>query len=581
MIDRNHVEEIERVMDGRPTGRDDLVSASWRRCVELYGMEPQHNEPVHIVTDTELREHRSQAERMISAARSGLQSLFRQVAVQNYVVLLTNARGVCVDSFGDPRFEDELRRSGLYLGSDWSEELAGTCGVGACIVTGEPVTIHQDDHFGNAHTALSCTSAPIYDSRGQLTAVLDISLLRSPTPKSSQNFAMNLVTSSVRRVEMANLMASSRREWVLRLSTSPEFLDVDPEAAITLDGSGRVIGHTHAAKKLFDGAEPVIGRRIDDVFDLSPDDLPDLMRDRPTEDRIIRMRDGGALFGHAIAPQAPRVALPALRRGGGAMAGLAGSDPAMTRLLGQAEKLAGVNVPLLITGETGTGKTKLARAIHTAGQRKSLKMVACAGLQPDDLAQWIATAGSSATLVLRGIENLPENTQAVLPDVLERLPDVRPISTSCETLGQTCNQGRFPRHLFHRLAGVTLALPPLRKRQDLGWLVDRLAHRIPTKDIRLTPSARVELVGRAWPGNFRELEQVLAAAAAMVDGAVVDLADLPPSVETDPQGSHDECGLEQTLEACNWNMSQTARRLGVNRSTVLRRVRKAGLRPPH
>lgn len=169
------------------------------------------------------------------------------MAGQNYVLLLADAKGVCVDFFGDPRFEADLRQAGLYLGSDWTEELAGTCGVGSCIVTGKVITIHQTDHFGLAHTPLSCTAAPIYDTRGQLAAVLDISLLRSPSPKASQNLAMSLVTASARRVEMANLMARTRRDWVLRVSASPEFLEVDPDAALALDGSGNIIG-TPAAK---------------------------------------------------------------------------------------------------------------------------------------------------------------------------------------------------------------------------------------------------------------------------------------------------------------------------------------------
>jgi transcriptional regulator of acetoin/glycerol metabolism len=242
VTDRHHVKEIEQVLDGTQTGRDSFVSASWRRCVELYGMDPSRNDPAHIVTEAELRDHRKQAEWMIGAARSSLQSLFRQVAGQNYVLLLTDAKGVCVDFFGDDLFVNDLRGAGLYLGSNWSENLAGTCGVGACIVTQEPVTVHQDDHFGNAHVSLSCTAAPIFDSLGGLAAVLDISLLRSPTPKRSQNLAMSLVTNAARRVEMANLMAEGRRDWVLRLSDSPEFLDVDPEAAVRLDGSGRVLG---------------------------------------------------------------------------------------------------------------------------------------------------------------------------------------------------------------------------------------------------------------------------------------------------------------------------------------------------
>lgn len=179
---------------------------------------------------------------MISAARSSLQSLFWQVAGQNYVLLLTDAKGVCVDFFGDDLFVDELRGAGLHLGSNWSEDLADTCGVGACIVMQEPVTVHQDDHFGNAHTTLSCTAAPIFDSLGGLAAVLDISLLRSPTPKRSQNLAMSLVTNAARLVEMANLMAKSRRDRVLRLSGRLEFVDVDAEAAVRLDGAGPVPG---------------------------------------------------------------------------------------------------------------------------------------------------------------------------------------------------------------------------------------------------------------------------------------------------------------------------------------------------
>jgi transcriptional regulator of acetoin/glycerol metabolism len=218
--------------------------------------------------------------------------------------------------------------------------------------------------------------------------VLNISLLRSPAPKTSQNLAMSLVTTAARRVEMANLMAESPRDWVLRLSSSPEFLDVDPEAAVRLDGSGRVLGYTSAARRLFPEGAAILGRRIDDVLNVSVDDLPDLMRDRPTEERVIEMRDGGALFGHAISPKAPRHTLQDMRRGG-ALAGLTGGDPEMARVLGQAERLALGRVPLLITGETGTGKTKLAHAIRRNGN----------GLRSARL--WDASSGSRHHPALR------------------------------------------------------------------------------------------------------------------------------------------------------------------------------------
>jgi transcriptional regulator of acetoin/glycerol metabolism len=572
LSDRQHIEEIEQVLEGTQTGRDTFVSASWRRCVELYGMDPLRNDPAHIVTEAELRDHRKQAEWMIAAARTGLQNLFRQVAGQNYVLILTDAQGVCVDFFGDELFADELRGAGLYLGSNWAEELAGTCGVGACIFTQEPVTVHQDDHFGNAHTTLSCTAAPIFDSLGQLTAVLDISLLRSPTTKSSQNLAMSLVTTAARRVEMANLMAESRQDWVLRFSSSPEFLDVDPEVAVRLDGSGQIIGYTRGARRLFPEGAPILGQRIDEALNLSVDDLPDLMRDRPTEERIIELRDGGALFGHAIAPQAPRTLRAAPRRGG-VLTGLAGSDPIIARLLTQAEKLARTSVPLLICGDTGTGKNKLARAIHMVSQVNGFVPLDCAGLTPMALQTACGEGVGPTTLLLRGIDALTSETAAALTVLLDQRPDLRPLSTTCLAPGQMT----LSRPLFHRLAGSTLTLPPLRQRQDLGWLIDRMLRRRSPETIRLSPSARADLMGRSWPGNLRELEQVLDVAIALCEGPVIDLPDLPPPVETHQPT---EETLEQVLDACDWNMAQASRRLGVNRSTVLRRIRKAGLRPP-
>ncbi|WP_095590687.1 sigma-54-dependent Fis family transcriptional regulator [Actibacterium ureilyticum] len=581
MVEWNHIEEIAQVLDGHATGRDSYVDASWRRCVELYGMDPTRNEPAHIVTDSEFRTHREQAEWMIGAARSSLQSLFRQVAGQNYVLLLTDAKGVCVDFFGDELFVDDLRGAGLYLGSNWSEDLAGTCGVGACIVTGEPVTVHQDDHFGNAHTGLSCTSAPIYDSLGQLAAILDISLLRSPTPKSSQNLAMSLVTAAARRVEMANLMAASRREWVLRFSSSPEFLDVDPEAAVSLDGSGRVIGATRAATRMLSRGKSLIGERIDGLLGLSVDDLPDLMRDRPTEERVVALEDGGAVFGHAIAPQAPRrtqatQSATTVSSRSGVLATLAGGDPTLVRLLAQAERLAQTQVPLMICGESGSGKTKLARAIHMASRRGGFLALDCAGTRPGDLREALAEKSGQGTLLLRRVEDLPAETARVLAGLLDAYPDMRPISTTCHAPSDLMSHENMPSALYFRLSGSVLELPPLRERQDLGWLIERMLRRRCGGEMRLTPSARTELMARDWPGNLRELGNVLDVACALAETMVIDLPDLPAA----PRAGAEKLDLESVLDACNWNMARAARRLGVNRSTVLRRIRKEGLRAP-
>ncbi|MBC2837440.1 sigma-54-dependent Fis family transcriptional regulator [Paragemmobacter straminiformis] len=588
MSDLSHLREIDSALAGRSVDRDALVAQSWRRCVEQYGMDPAKPSPAHIVTEARLREHREQSERLIAIARSGLEALFRQIAGQKYVLLLADAKGVTVDYFGDPKFEDELRQAGLYLGSDWSENLAGTCGVGSCIVTKEAVTIHQSDHFDLTHTPLSCTAAPIFDTGGNLAAVLDISLLRSPQPKISQSLALNLVKASVRRVEMANLMAINRGDWVLRFSTSPEFLDVDPEAAVALDGSGRIIGMTHGAetvlKRQVAGQEPLIGARIDRFFDLSVDSLPDLMRGRPTEDRLISLQDGQGMFGHAIAPQSERRPAPVPNGMPAAFQSIGGADPAIQRLLGEAARLAPTAIPLLVAGEIGTGKERLVRAIHTSqGGSRPFVTLTCAAPREDWEA--MADAAEGGTLFIDAPEDLDVAGQGRLlriiagGDALALRRKPRLVAASAVDLAGMVRGGAFRADLFFRLAAVTLALPPLRMRQDFDWLVDRMmrqfGHLRPVS-LRLSPAARAELKARAWPGNLRELANTLEVAIALAEGAVIDLPDLP----TAPLAVvEDGESLADVLAACGGNMSLAARRLGVNRSTILRRARREGLLP--
>lgn len=579
MLERDHTEEIDQVLNGVDTGRDQLVADSWQRCVDAHGLDPSRRDPAHILSHSEFREHLEQSERLIATARSGLHALFNQVAGQNYVLLLADADGVCVDFFGDRNFEDDLRDAGLFLGFKWTEDLAGTNGVGSCLVTGEPITIHQGDHFSISHTPLSCTAAPIFDTKGALAAVLDVSLLRGPSPKASQNLAMNLVTNATRRVEMANLMASTRRDWVLRFSSSPEFLEVDPEAAVALDGSGHIVGMTSGARRTLDPEDTgqIIGSRLDTWLEMGVDDLPEMMRGRPSEDRILHMKDGRALFGHAIAPQTPQQTAALRRRTPrlpGALGSFAGPDAELQHLLKKATSLAATPVPILLAGETGTGKDKLARAIHMADPKaQGFAVVPCAGTHAFDAFQEVAPG----TLFLKGAEDLGTKTQASLLALLERRSDLR-IIASCRC-APTALPGVLRKELLHRLAGAVLSLPPLRHRADLDWLIDRILRRCSSDDFQLSTVARAELKSRKWPGNIRELEHTLGAAVALCADQIIDLTDLPFPV-SDQLPNEDNADLEALLLACDWNMSEVARRLELNRSTVLRRVRKAGLTAP-
>lgn len=177
----SHIQEIEAFGQGYPINgqeRDRAVLRSWRRCIDHHRLDPARTSEAHIVPDGELRAHREESEPLIHIARHALERLYQQLKGLDYVLLLADPHGVAVDFLGHEADAGDLRRAGLYLGAQWREEHSGTSAVGACLETGEALTVHQSDHFDFTHTGLSCTAAPIYDMRGELAAVLDLSLLR-------------------------------------------------------------------------------------------------------------------------------------------------------------------------------------------------------------------------------------------------------------------------------------------------------------------------------------------------------------------------------------------------------------------
>ncbi|WP_407977461.1 sigma-54-dependent Fis family transcriptional regulator [Brucella pseudogrignonensis] len=616
----SHIKEIERVAMGGASDRDRPVIQSWLRCLNDYQLNPAQTQQAYIVPDTLLREHREQSEELIRIGRSGLEALFRQVADQNYVLLLSDARGVTVEFMGDPTFDNQLRKAGLYLGSEWSEDRAGTCAVGACMVSGKPVIIHQDDHFDACHIGLTCTAAPIFDTFGDLSAVLDISQLRSPTAKASQQLALHLVASTARRIELANLMTRAGEDWVLRLAKLPDFLDVDPDAALTVNGNGVITGMTHGGFGAVARAmghpdrstRHFIGKPISDVFDIEIDQLPALMRGRPNGERLLETRNGLTLFASAIAPVSSfRTPVPGQSsRLPAALRQLSFGDPAMEMLQTRAARLADRHIPILIKGETGSGKEYLARAIHDSSSKPGpFIAVNCAAI-PEQLIEselfgyvagaftgatqkgkiGLIEAANGGTLFLDEIGDMPLVLQSRLLRVLSE-SEIQPVgalkpkpvkfrllSASHHDLAALAAQGRFREDLLYRLNAATLNLPSLRHRQDFDRLVDHLLRRIGEEEdelIAIDPIAKAKLAAYRWPGNLRELDNTLRVAAAIATNQTISTDCLPDHFQVDVLETNDQSTLRSQLDACDNNISALARKLGVNRSTIHRRLKQS------
>jgi sigma-54 dependent transcriptional regulator, acetoin dehydrogenase operon transcriptional activator AcoR len=649
MRQREHIEAVVAATtraDAQAVARthDGIIQSSWRRCVHQYGLDPSRMQEARILTHTRLVEHQQRIDDFARIARHGLETLYEQVAGMGYVVLLTDALGVTVDYLGDSNTDAALRRAGLYLGAEWSEAGAGTCAVGTALTTGQALTVHQIDHFDATHIPLTCTAAPLFDSRGTLSAILDISALVSPQARDSQNLALQLVRIYAGHIENAVFLRTHRRDWILKLNTAPEFVDVNPEYLIALDASGRIVGHNRGAHEMLAAemgrpiapgapAASLIGVPFDSLFEARLDDLGRYVYSRPSEQRAVPLARSGALLYLSVMPPAPCVtpASQAPTPGGidvpAPLASLCGGDQALQRQLERAAKLVDSPINLLINGETGSGKEFFAKALHRASARRGGPFIAvnCAAI-PETLIEselfghlpnsfsgagakgkrGLIQEADGGTLFLDEIGDMPRELQSRLLRVLAEgevlaigasrpvRVDVRVISATHQSLDALMRDGRFREDLYYRLNGARFTLPPLRERSDLDWLIDKLLEGAAL----MSPAARTSLHRHEWPGNLRELANVLRYARAVCSNGLIDTDDLPeglgasaaalqapaPQIDDDfdphklpPEGML----LMQYLRAASWNLSAVARQIGVSRMTLYRRMSRYGIRSPN
>ncbi|MDA8384255.1 MAG: sigma-54 dependent transcriptional regulator [Betaproteobacteria bacterium] len=306
---------------------------------------------------------------------------------------------------------------------------------------------------------------------------------------------------------------------------------------------------------------------------------------------------------------------------------IAGSQ-AMQEIVALVERIGDLDIPVLVTGETGTGKEVVARAIHAASRRAQAPFIAvnCCALPEElldsELFGHVKGAFTGATANMRGlfqrahkgtlfldeIGDISPRLQAKLLRVLQE-GEVRPVGGEAEVkvdvrvivatnrdLDAMVAAGGFRSDLLFRLNVLPIALPPLReRREDIALLVDhflmQLRQRRGRDDFSLTAAARDKLLEYDWPGNVRQLENIMERSFALHAKAVLDADDIALGPPAGGSGAReDETRLSLTemetrhirrvLAAHGGNQVAAARVLGISRSTLRRKLDEAGLAPP-
>jgi transcriptional regulator of acetoin/glycerol metabolism len=630
------------------------IHTSWERCLSKYNIDPSTTTKPRILSSRELRNYIEPLEEFLFIARSGIKRLYEKVVPAGYVILLGDTNGVTIEFAGDPKDESDNRNAGLYLGSVWSESVEGTCGVGTCIEEKRAMTIHRDEHFRARHIGLSCSTTPLLFPDGSLLGTLDISLVRPPESRDSQILALQMVDYFARLIENAHFLRLYQDSWIIRFNSMQAFVEVAAENLVAVSSDGSLVAANLSAQKnlapLQDGM-CLKGRHVTELFDITIDDLMNHALHKTTTILPVRStQNGRQYFATFRAPESSIIrirekkeitntALVGSQRPSSCMTleYLSGADPQMLSSANCARRVMNKDISILLIGETGTGKEVFAHAIHHASARALKPFVAlnCASI-PESLIeselfgykQGAFTGARSkgmrgkilqadgGTLFLDEIGDMPLNLQTRLLRVLaesEILPlgsetpvrvDLHVICATLRNLEELVRKGEFREDLYYRLNGVTITLPPLRERKDKALLIENiLVAEKSGQAITFEPDAFEILMSVPWPGNVRQLRNVIRYSIAVSDGETIQLSDLPPEIlqvsslplETimrstassseqippDSMQYAERSAILNVLKKNKWNITDASTNLRISRATLYRKMKKFEIIPPN
>ncbi|MBX9912990.1 MAG: sigma-54-dependent Fis family transcriptional regulator, partial [Pseudomonadaceae bacterium] len=483
--------------------------------------------------------------------------------------------------------------------------------------------------FRGRHTGLTCSASPVFDAQGELLAVLDVSSTRQDMSRQSQFHTMSLVNLSAKMIESCYFLRRFEGQWLLRFHLQAEYLGVFSEGLLAFDGDGRIQAVNQSTINLLGQSRAaLLGQPLDAFFACRLDDLFAKASPQPSASWPLRTRSGRALFAMLRGAVRNPVSLSAALPSGNALnRSICLVDEALQVDLRRAVRVFERDVPVLLNGETGCGKEAFAKAVHQSSSRAGKTFVAlnCAAI-PENLieSELFGYRGGSftgarkegmrgklqqadgGTLFLDEIGDMPLALQTRLLRVLEdrlvvpiggepQAIDVRIISATHRALDERVLAGSFREDLFYRLNGLVIDLPALRQRSDRLQLLEHLlAQEATGQPLMLEPAAQQALLAYHWPGNVRQLRNVLRTLAALCEDGCIRLSDLPvairqaslhpqnspvpaPNNVAGPLDDAERSALLATLQAQRWHMSRAAEQLGISRNTLYRKLRKHGI----
>jgi len=628
----------------------EVVVRSWERS-RGYGLSVSDRTLFDIANPLVPRQVQERNAQLLDCALPEMQRLRDVFGNADWIVACVDAQGLVVRSIGGE--SDDLRelRRAFRPGIDLSEQCIGTSAPGCALAEQRAVVIRAHEHFLDVVSPYVCAAVPLRDPAGDIAGALDVSYRYTP----NQVDALELLSTAARAVEN-RLFSTLSDTTVLRFHYRPDMVETPYAALLAIKPDGTLVGASSTARahlRLALGRLPQLS--LDAVFDTSLSEWSSWCSRQDFPMRLYR-HDGTCVY--ASIDRGPHAeATPAVRRHGRQVASAAPPSAAHVRAVGRESRSAGEvdmdyflgdarlcasleqaqrvfrrDVPVILLGETGTGKEGFARKLHETGPRRQGAFVAinCSALPASLIESELFgyehgtfTGGrrggapgkfeqaDNGTLFLDEIGDMSMELQSRLLRVLQersvtRLGGSRPvpvrISLLCAThrcLRDLMAQGAFREDLFYRLNGLSVTLPPLRGRDDLRELIAWCLAQESTQDqvVRVSHAALEKLLQYTWPGNIRQLRNVLRTAAALAAEAEIQLEHLPDDIREPhsavpvvpvassnawaaaPAGNgtladSEMVAIRAALRAARGNVSAAARQLGIARATLYRKLKQ-------
>jgi transcriptional regulator of acetoin/glycerol metabolism len=612
-----------------------VISESWQRCRNL-GIDPGCDRAPRRTAPDEL-EARLARDDLGIAGTKVLRRYTPLAEAAGHVIALGDADGQILAAAGARGLRKQLERINFVPGGLWNTDTVGPNGVGTPLALGRPEFVFGPEHYCSGWQPWVCYGSPIlHPETRQPVGVIDITgpvrsarlerFLLATTIAQSVGQALNLLlVHRHERLRAAFCDALRRRpgNGVVAISNAGRIIEANPCGLQHLGLPSNVcpdrfIGDIDPA--LWDAmranedrpAEIDIesGRRGARLY------LEPLHRDGSHIGTLLTIAASDASARRPKDHRAPASSASF------AFADLIGESPVFLRAVSLARAAAGdpCDNTVLLTGMSGTGKELIAHAIHADSARASRPFVIlnCAAL-PAELAESELfgyapgaftggrregaigkyEAADGGTLFMDEVDALPLDLQAKFLRVLEsgeisaigshdkKLVDVRVVAAASGALRDRITSGAFRLDLFHRLGVIEIELPALRDRPgDVALLARHFIKRACANARRTPLQIPAEVMARlcdyAWPGNIRELRNLCARWALVVKTDAVQLSDLPPHLcDCAPSGENGRRELQDTVDTLilkaiedHGGIAKAARQLGINRTTIYRRLKQ-------